>query len=649
MDLLNQNQRSSLSLSADLSSSPRISFQRDKAIQSIEYDLDYDDDHEASLSGSARHSSGPDEMVFDDNLDITRQSSPRTSHHSDDDISELPSDWRGASCVSEQRPLSPHTPIKTRSPFRNPSSVRAMQLETTPPPYLTRRPSQQQQQHHKSGASSRNHTPRSVRSHHSLMRSPSKLGPSKKIKKEYPLVLLHVTMLPIVPQYSQELMESVLPGYIMENWKLLGERVTDTVLERGILIPHPREDYDLLEERLLESLELKVPRILKCGHFHLGPDEEKNIVDTEEDEEYDSNNDLDICDDCGKRIRDGRHGSGTGLRRWDIKIFAANGLMRAGAWGAAWNEMERVDVEIHPWIENDLRRELELRKEEEEEQRRLLTNHQSIPSPARDSRGDDGCSRMDEARMREIYGEEAQAYLDGLARRGDEHENEQNVPKHFPSSSQQSPHHANPNSSSSPKEQHRRRPQPQHQNQVPLWTILRNYIYLASQDRRNIAILFLSALVLFLSFSPFPSPRGVAPSRRLQEQPTFYAQEQQQQQLHHHRMQSAPPFPTGNDERVAIGTEGYGVPSIAAARCPSSLSLPSSLPTLSQAIHAPSENTATRAAPTPLAPPSPPDIDPGCVGVPHQQGHEDIVNDAPDPNSNPSILELATGGEMEGE
>ena len=502
MDVLNQHPRSSLSLSAEFSSSPRIPFQENKIVQSIEHDLDYEKDREASLSDSARQSSGPDEMVFDDNLDITRQSSPRTSHHSDDDISELPNDWRADSYASEQRQLSPYTPIKTRSPFRNPSSVRAMQLETTPPPHLTSRSSQQR---YKLSTSSRNSTPRSVRSHHSTIHSPSKLNPSKKVKREYPLVLLHVTILPIVTQYPQELMERILPGYIMENWKLLRERVTDTVLERGILIPHPKEDYDLLEERLLESLELKVPRILKCGHFHLTPDEEKDAMDLE-DEDYDSDNDLDICDDCGRRVRDGHHGSGTGLRRWNIKIYAANGLMRAGAWGAAWNEMERVDVEILPFIEDDLRRELEFGKEEEEERcrsRPLVQNH-SAPSFTGAPTYGDGRSRMDDARMREIYGEDAQAYLDGLTR---EDEQAQTEPKHdVPPPPPQSLH---------PVEH--RRSEFQHPNQIPLWKLLKNYIYLASQDRRNVAIILLGSLVIFLSLSP-SSPRHTAlPAFRVQE------------------------------------------------------------------------------------------------------------------------------------
>ena len=304
------------------------------------------------------------------------------------------------------------------------------------------------------------------------MRSTSRLSPTKKVKKEYPLVLLHVTLLPLALSYSTEVLESVLPGYILENWKLLQEKATDTVLERGVLIPHPREDYDLLEERLLESLELAMPRILKCGHFHLDGEEEQ-AADEEEDPFNENAEDADICDDCGRRVRDGRYGSGTGSRRWDIKLYAANGLMRAGAWGAAWREMERVDVEILPWMEEDMKRELELRKEEEE--RHLLEQAQIQREEA--IRASDGKSKgLDDERMREIYGEEARAYVDGL---GEEKIPAQSTPK-------------------------RRRSRSRKQQQdVPLWTLLRNYIYVAAQDRRNVAICVLGVLVLFLSMGSF--------------------------------------------------------------------------------------------------------------------------------------------------
>ncbi|KAL8896517.1 MAG: hypothetical protein Q9192_003051 [Flavoplaca navasiana] len=351
-----------------------------------------------------------------------------------------------------------------RSPFRNPSSIRAMQLETTPPPYI---PSSQSRHRSVFPTPSRNGTPKSVRSCHSGMRmTPSKLSPTKRanVKKEYPLVLLHVTLLPIPKIYSATVMDQVLPSYLLENWKILHEKATDTVLERGILIPHPKEDYDLLEERLLESLDLRTPRILKCGHFHLDPDEEADIAGSDsEDEEGDE--DADICDDCGRRVRDGRYGSGSGSRRWDIKVFAANGLMRAGAWGAAWREMERVDIEIIPWMEDEVKRELALRTEEERKHTALVqeeTFHQSEQRP-----------NMDEERLREIYGNDVP-----------------NLPD------------------SEPKQTSRSQPDQavnQRQDEIPLQDLLKDYLIAASQDRKNIAIFVLTILVLYLSLAWNPT------------------------------------------------------------------------------------------------------------------------------------------------
>ena len=460
----NQQPRPSLSHPEIFSSSPPPLSHREDPIESIEHDIndEEEEEREASLSGSGLNSSGPDEAVFDDIINTTRQSSPGTSHHSEDEISDLPLESRAGSYAPEHKTSSTCSPGKTRSPFRNPSSIRAMQLETTPPPYFV---SSSSQHRYKLDASSRNSTPRSMRSYHSAVRSPSKLSPAKKVKKEYPLVLLHVTILPIVMPYSQETMESTVPGYVMENWKLLRERVADTVLERGILIPHPREDYDLLEERMLESLELKTPRILRCGHFYLDLDEADDIAASEADE-YDSDNDIDICGDCGRRIRDGRHGSGTGQRRWDIKIYAANGLMRAGAWGAAWSEMERVDVEILPWIEDDLRRELDLRSEEQRQA-------PPIDHSAHSHQGMAEANRMDDARIREIYGEDARAYIH---RSRDDQLRPDGKVETFEALYQSGT-----------------------QQDIPIWTLLQNYAYVAAQDRRNIAILLLSMLVLFLS------------------------------------------------------------------------------------------------------------------------------------------------------
>ena len=460
------NRQSLHDIDVNLSSSPQA---LDHSVDNLGREVD---DDEASLSGSQHHSSGPDEAVFDQ---PTRTSSPRTSNGSEDEISILDSHYELPNHTS-----SPFTPFKTRSPFRNPSSVRAIQLDTTPPHLIS--PSSQQR--HKTYTPSRQGTPRSVRSHRNTisMSSPSKLGPTKKLKKEYPLVLLHLTLLPIPLIYSQQTMESVLPPSILENWKLLLEKATPTVLERGILIPHPKEDYDLLEERLLESLELKTPRILKCGHFHLSAEEEADILAAgeESDSDNDDTNNADICLDCGRRIRDGRFGTaGEGNKRWNIKLFAANGLMRAGAWSAAWREMERVDVEILPWMEEDMKRELELRREEEEE--KIRSEQQQIPMER-----EEGVAGLDDERLREIYGDGAigrggdpQAFVDGFG---------ETTP--LPT----------------PKKPSRRRHRKRNE-ETPLSDLLVEYIHHALEDRRNIAIFILSVIVLFLSLRSPPPPR----------------------------------------------------------------------------------------------------------------------------------------------
>lgn len=176
----------------------------------------------------------------------------------------------------------------------------------------------------------------------------------------------------------------------MENYKLLEEKLQDIILmRRGLLIPHPRDEYDLLEERILESLELKTPRLLKCGHFvppeddtdNGESDDESSVLDdntgrgsrmsggtfTEERETAHGAADNSMCVDCHHELKRPGKGVGAGTRRWDIKIYAANGLMRANAWAACWGEMERCDVELQPWIPDDLRKTLERRVIEEQE------------------------------------------------------------------------------------------------------------------------------------------------------------------------------------------------------------------------------------------------------------------------------------------
>lgn len=203
--------------------------------------------------------------------------------------------------------------------------------------------------------------------------------PISTTPQQAPLVLLHVTILPPQVPYTHELMARVMPEWLVENFKLLEEKLQDIILmRRGLLIPHPRDEYDLLEERILESLELKTPRLLKCGHF-VPPEDDTDKEEDDDDRSVDDNTgrgsrmsggtftEEHECADCHHELKRPGKGVGAGTRRWDIKIYAANGLMRANAWAACWGEMERCDVELQPWIPDDLRKTLEKRMIEEQE------------------------------------------------------------------------------------------------------------------------------------------------------------------------------------------------------------------------------------------------------------------------------------------
>jgi hypothetical protein len=155
------------------------------------------------------------------------------------------------------------------------------------------------------------------------------------------------------------------------------------VLERGILLPHPQNDYEVLEERLLEALELPLrrrARILECGHY-LGPaNEMADDGESESEDEYNVQTGRfkrperrRWCGTCKGEIKYEDLGPGKVFR---VKVYASNGLMKAGAWAACWKEMERVDVEVEPMVETALHRELErlaaFQVEQEERRQREL-------------------------------------------------------------------------------------------------------------------------------------------------------------------------------------------------------------------------------------------------------------------------------------
>ncbi|KAI1639126.1 hypothetical protein F4809DRAFT_596714 [Biscogniauxia mediterranea] len=322
-----------------------------------------------------------------------------------------------------------------RPPFRTPSDVRAMQM-SSPTPSVLGSPRAA-----KKGfpTVSRLGTPSG-----SAQYSPKRKStpPRFKSRLEAPLVLLHVTLLPlrwvwgdIVNNLDPTEMSNQAKA-LRDAWQMLQDRVGDTVIERGILLGHPQNDYEVLEERLLEALELPLrrrARILECGHY-LGPANESTISDdddSEDDYEEDrrhAGNKRHWCKTCKHDIRYESLGANKIFR---VKVYASNGLMKAGAWAACWKEMERVDVELEPIVDGAVQDEIvrlaaqqdhHLEQEEddsfaedvaqEREQERQDKKRDSFHSDTGTAPRDSGHERSeseerrqrDAERLREIYG-----------------------------------------------------------------------------------------------------------------------------------------------------------------------------------------------------------------------------------------------------
>ncbi|KAF2735700.1 hypothetical protein EJ04DRAFT_511650 [Polyplosphaeria fusca] len=495
-------------------------------------------------------------------------------------ISSLPSEF---SIPSKPIPPTSHgadnlyTPRKERPPFRNPSSVRAMQM-SSPPPFNTFENTRGLKGTYKLAtptASARSNTPVSATgsrrsgSQREVQQSPR---PTPTPQQHFPLVLLHVTILPMQFPYPQEVMAKVMPTWLLDNYKLLEDKLKDIVMmRRGLLVPHPKDEYDILEERILESLDLKLPVLLRCGHF-VPPGEESEsgeeedaasvtdastgrgsrmsgeTISVEEDADDES-----LCTDCHRQVKKPGKGIGKGKRKWDIKIYAANGLMRAGAWSAAWSDMERCDVDISPWIPDDMRKALDKYIEEEEAEAMRKRAHEAEvqrlvdEETTRLKRIEEEAQkrREEEAELRKAFEEEVAreqraeeeaeekkrvedawhekleeaketirleieaqslAEANSVAERFRALEEElkkerASVPTPPPASDQAA-------FSDPPRTQSRGRPRSTSRRpsleEIPLGTLLRNYLVLLARDQKNIAILLLSAFVVFLAMQLTP-------------------------------------------------------------------------------------------------------------------------------------------------
>ncbi|KFY11575.1 hypothetical protein V491_07154 [Pseudogymnoascus sp. VKM F-3775] len=425
---------------------------------------------------------------------------------------------------------SPHTPSKVlnRPPFRTPSSVRAMQMSSPTPSVFSGSPTSRKRVN-----SSRLSTPNRLQSSLTKHRTPTKF----KAKEEHPLVLLHVTVLPLHWQHAH-IMDTAPPDVlskdllsVRESWKLLQEKLGDTVFERGVLLPHPQDSYETLEERLCAALELPMrPRakILACGHY-VGPstsfsDSELSSSDSSDSEDLDSvvsNSTKSLwCDICCRDVRFGKYDALPGRQKksFKVKLFASNGLMGAGAWAACWREMERVDVEITPYVEaaaakeiNELTETVMAHQTAADEEHFEEVHHvmkEPLPSVKIEAPeeshvdfDDIARSERDAMRLREIYGEQSSPASEQAPHpqhdrhpQHDSHSQHDRDPQHDPH-----PQHERPSS---------RRPTARHQQDESFITLLVAAAKVLVQDKKNVMIFLLSLVVLLLAIRPGEAPPG---------------------------------------------------------------------------------------------------------------------------------------------
>ncbi|KAG5944205.1 hypothetical protein E4U59_007506 [Claviceps monticola] len=359
--------------------SSRDSFGSEAAsdLRRISTDLDAeqhsaDRDDDAGGDSSSHHAHEDD--VFSDN------NSPRSSvgspSESDQHKTSSPNPWsaRVSDIPDQDDEFVPTIRGTPRPPFRSPSSVQALQMVS--PPASVNGSS------HSSRRAPRRSMSRLGSNNISAVYPPKKTPPRFRSNTP-PLVLLHVTVMPSRWPWAHVLQNThpsdLSPGAkaLWDAWTQLQYRTGDTVSARGILLPHPQNDYEVLEERLLEALELPLKRrarILECGHY-IGPS--NNLVagmgaasddeESEDDEDSFENGDevsrrqsladsTHWCKTCRSDIRyESSLGKGKVFR---VKVYASNGLMRAGAWQACWKEMERVDVELEPVVDVMVQEEL---------------------------------------------------------------------------------------------------------------------------------------------------------------------------------------------------------------------------------------------------------------------------------------------------
>ncbi|KAF2665578.1 hypothetical protein BT63DRAFT_68894 [Microthyrium microscopicum] len=436
----------------------------------------------------------------------------------------------------------PYIHRKHRQAFRSPSSVRAIQL-SSPSPVASPRHSLSDTRKwslaavHKYGPRDDLHSePATSEPEHGshlrhrpdsgakLYRAPSDTTTNLTSFTESrpPLILLHVSVLRgAETRYSRSLLEAHAPRYVQDNLRLLAEKLSDEVVARGVLLPHPGDEYEMLEERLLEALELVPPRVLDCGHFYdpemdeaeeMGDDrstvgdggEMKTICSYAHAEMDGAPDEIardPVCDTCAQPMHLPSRGAGHGSQRWEINFYAANGLMRAGAWAAAWREMERVDVEIAPWMSSSVKRTMEMAAAKEEEKSATERREFELQIDMLQMDVKEAAQRIHELEddLVKLQTEREQSIQVPVSTSGDGSKELPTTSTIIPPDLIQISTIPLLNESLSSVEA-TTKPERLAQD-IPLGRLLQRYVMLWAQDRRNIALFIMSVVVLFLGMA----------------------------------------------------------------------------------------------------------------------------------------------------
>jgi hypothetical protein len=215
----------------------------------------------------------------------------------------------------------------------------------------------------------------------------------------------------------------------------------------------------------------------------MGP--ETPTSDEEGREQYFQGNERKWCDICGRDVKYDQQMSGSMERRFRVKIYASNGLMRAGAWAACWREMERVDVELEPYVEGDLAVELE----------NLASSSPHVPvaEPADEDEFVDEEEELEQARKKkDLEKEQISQEEEQMRRKIMEEERLREIYGHDKHASLPEQQHNDPQAQV-----------PRHGDSLP--ELLLAAFKVAMKDTKNVAIVVLSVLVILLALKP----RGV--------------------------------------------------------------------------------------------------------------------------------------------